>query len=239
MSGLDPINTRFVSELIVELSQKGHTVLITTHQMPTVENLCSRMLMLHGGRPVLYGDLTEIRSKFASEVITLDTNARPEDVPEELVTSAESRGGQLRVVLRRGVTLSGLLRRLEDRNLTVTSLRNGGASLEDILSKGPAMLNRLFTIARFEFLSIIRRPAFILGVLLGPGIDAGWVRRGARIATSDQPFREESFVLYSIGNRRSGSPPVGCDSRVSRFSSLRFGQCRFGGSAVRQSWGRL
>lgn len=78
-SGLDPVNTELVKELLVELNQSGVTVIMSTHQMHQVEELCDRILLMNQGRRVLYGNLAEIRRRFSGhEVLVQTSDPRPE-----------------------------------------------------------------------------------------------------------------------------------------------------------------
>src|SRR5262245_63670226 len=56
-SGLDPLNTVLVKDLLRERRSRGRLVILSTHQMPMVEELCDRVAMVDRGRLVLYGDL--------------------------------------------------------------------------------------------------------------------------------------------------------------------------------------
>ncbi|HKN46338.1 MAG TPA: AAA family ATPase, partial [Candidatus Polarisedimenticolia bacterium] len=60
-SGLDPLNTVLIKDLLRDMSRAGRLVILSTHQMPMVEALCDRVAMIDRGRLVLYGDLQEIR----------------------------------------------------------------------------------------------------------------------------------------------------------------------------------
>jgi ABC-2 type transport system ATP-binding protein len=68
-SGLDPLNTRLVKELLLELNHQGATIIMSTHQMFQVEELCRRILLVHRGRSVLYGELEQIRRQFSGNTI--------------------------------------------------------------------------------------------------------------------------------------------------------------------------
>src|SRR5262249_6366494 len=63
LSGLDPINTVMVKDLLRERSRAGAVVILSTHQMPLVETLCNTVAMINRGRLVLYGALEEIRRR--------------------------------------------------------------------------------------------------------------------------------------------------------------------------------
>ena len=60
-SGLDPVNTQLVKELMVELHRQGTTIIMSTHMLHQVEELCDRILLIDHGRNVLYGELAQIR----------------------------------------------------------------------------------------------------------------------------------------------------------------------------------
>ena len=59
-SGLDPLGTRQVKDLILELGRRGKTILLTSHLLADVEDVCSRMVILYGGRIRAQGTSTEL-----------------------------------------------------------------------------------------------------------------------------------------------------------------------------------
>jgi ABC-2 type transport system ATP-binding protein len=72
-SGLDPINTQMVKDLLREQRDRGVTILMSTHQMNLVEELCDRIVLIDHGRTVLYGDLDEIRQRFSGHAVIVRT----------------------------------------------------------------------------------------------------------------------------------------------------------------------
>ena len=68
-AALDPVNTRMVKDLMRELRDRGATILMSTHQMHQVEELCDRILMIDDGRDVLYGSLDEIRRQYLGHAV--------------------------------------------------------------------------------------------------------------------------------------------------------------------------
>ncbi len=63
-SGLDPINQDLFKNLIRKLQDDGTTVLLSAHQMNMVEELCSRIFMIHQGKEILYGTVQDIKDNF-------------------------------------------------------------------------------------------------------------------------------------------------------------------------------
>ena len=68
-ASLDPINAQLVKELMRELRQRGATILMSTHQMHQVEELCDRLLLIDDGKDLLYGNLDEIRRRFSGHAV--------------------------------------------------------------------------------------------------------------------------------------------------------------------------
>ena len=68
-TALDPINTQLVKDLMRELRERGTTILMSTHQMHQVEELCDRILLIDDGLDVLYGNLDEIRRRYSGHAV--------------------------------------------------------------------------------------------------------------------------------------------------------------------------
>lgn len=68
-SGLDPMHQDLIKEFISELREEGMTVLLSSHQMNRVEELCDRIFLIHRGRRVLYGDLSDIKESYGHHVV--------------------------------------------------------------------------------------------------------------------------------------------------------------------------
>lgn len=63
-SGFDPINANLIRDEILELKQKGSTIIFSTHRMETVEELCDHIALIHKSRKVLDGAKREIKEQF-------------------------------------------------------------------------------------------------------------------------------------------------------------------------------
>ena len=87
-SGLDPIGTRQVKDLIVELGRRGKTILLSSHLLADVEDVCDRMVVLYGGKVRAQGTAEELLADTNRTVIETgrlapETIARVERVLEE------------------------------------------------------------------------------------------------------------------------------------------------------------
>ena len=68
-AALDPINTQLVKDVIRELCDEGTSILMSTHQMHQVEELCDRIVLIDKGRNLLYGNLNDIRRQYSGHAI--------------------------------------------------------------------------------------------------------------------------------------------------------------------------
>lgn len=76
-SGLDPLNTDVLRDAVLEIRRRGTTVVFSTHDMATAENMCDRIFMIFRGRKVLDGTLAEIQAEYGLDTIRVRTAAGP------------------------------------------------------------------------------------------------------------------------------------------------------------------
>lgn len=72
-SALDPVNTQMVKDILREQRSLGKTIVMCTHQMHQVEELCDRLVLINQGKSVLYGNLLDIQKKYAGHAINIGT----------------------------------------------------------------------------------------------------------------------------------------------------------------------
>ncbi len=130
-SGLDPINTRALRDLLLELRAQGSTIVMSTHQINRVEELCDRIIMLQTGRKVLYGTVTEIRNLFGGDSVLVDADGDLTAVPG--VEAVRPRDGLQELVMNKRVRADELLRELmAHEGLRVRHFEVRTPSLEEI-----------------------------------------------------------------------------------------------------------
>ncbi len=71
-SGLDPINSETLKEVIIGLKEEGKTILFSTHRMEQVEQMCDDICLFNNGKAVLQGDLRKVKSSFGENTINLE-----------------------------------------------------------------------------------------------------------------------------------------------------------------------
>ena len=71
-NGLDPINVKMVKDIILELKNQGEAIMLSTHRMNEVEELCDRIFMINKGRNVLYGPIGDIKAKYRDNSVMVE-----------------------------------------------------------------------------------------------------------------------------------------------------------------------
>ena len=82
-SGLDPVNGKMLRDLVSELVEEGKYIILSTHQMETVEEYCKNLLILNRGKTILQGNLKEIKSAFGRTNLCVTVNGDVEDMARE------------------------------------------------------------------------------------------------------------------------------------------------------------
>ena len=102
LTGLDPVNVDLLAEVLVELRDRGTTILLSTHDMNAAERLCDRVLMIFRGRKVLDGTPDEIRGGHATGWVRVDVDLSDPELAALPGVVAVEPGGSLRKVEIRG-----------------------------------------------------------------------------------------------------------------------------------------
>lgn len=72
-SGLDPVNTEILKEVIIELINKGKYIIMSSHQMSTIEQFCTDLIILDKGKTILQGNLNEIRDSYDANRLEIES----------------------------------------------------------------------------------------------------------------------------------------------------------------------
>lgn len=70
-SGFDPVNAELLKDEILELKAKGKTIILSTHNMESVEELCDEISLINKSHVVLQGNVKEIRERFKTNEFTI------------------------------------------------------------------------------------------------------------------------------------------------------------------------
>ena len=129
-SGLDPVNTDRMKRKIAELRDEGKAIILSTHQMNQVEELCDRILMIHHGREVLSGNLNEIKSGYRKHSVLVDVEGEIGDLPG-VIEKQQHRGG-VELILAPDAEPQTVLDQLRGRNVVINRFEITTPTLNDI-----------------------------------------------------------------------------------------------------------
>jgi len=129
-AGLDPVNTDLLKGMLFGLRNQGKALILSTHQMNEIEELCDRILMINHGRSVLYGNLAEIKSKYRSNSVLLEFEGELGEVPG--VTEKRTHKGYLELVLDGNTTPQQVLERLVSRGIVINRFEVATPPLNEI-----------------------------------------------------------------------------------------------------------
>lgn len=109
-TGLDPINTQLLKDIVIDMKNNGRTVILSTHLMDQVEKLCERICLINKGEKILEGKLSDIKLDFSRNVVAIrfqgDENVL-KGHPD--VDDVRSFGQDLSVTLKEGAEPNAIL----------------------------------------------------------------------------------------------------------------------------------
>lgn len=102
-SGFDPVNAELLKKEILELKEKGKTIILSTHNMESVEALCDEITLINKSQVVLQGNVTEIRNKYKKHVFTVTVSGDDFELPSGLFSleSKESNSETSKVKIKK------------------------------------------------------------------------------------------------------------------------------------------
>ena len=143
-SGFDPINVNLLKKEILELRDKGATIIFSTHNMASVEELCDNIMLINKGKKIIEGSVYQIKqdnkeNKFEvvlrnSEIQKLK-NSETMDLPENfsLISESTDSNGEIRLVIsaEKEINPNILINYLSEKG-TIVSYRELLPSMNDI-----------------------------------------------------------------------------------------------------------
>ena len=115
-SGLDPVNTRLLKNLLLQQKEKGVTIILSTHRMEEVEAMCDSIALVHKGKRVLHGNLSDIKASYGRNSVSIIYEGEPgclNNLPGVLSVSDSGRSASFR--MEKGADTQLLLRELMKR----------------------------------------------------------------------------------------------------------------------------
>lgn len=118
-SGFDPVNAQLITEKILELKEKGSTIIFSTHRMETVESLCDHIALLNKSKKILEGPKKQVKDQFRSNTFVVEHRGNHFQLPGgryQLVSQQNPEGDLYITTLRasEGITGNQVIRDLID-----------------------------------------------------------------------------------------------------------------------------
>ena len=132
-SGLDPVNTQLLKDLIRDFKNRGKTIIMSTHLMNDIEELCDRLLMINKGRAVLYGSLAEVKANYRNNAVLVETTGALGTI--DGVLEQRPHNGAVELKLDAKTTPQMLLERLVQKGIVVNRFELSTPSLTEIFIK--------------------------------------------------------------------------------------------------------
>ena len=129
-SGLDPVNTQMVKDLLREQRDQGVTVVLCSHQMHLVEELCDRIVLIDHGKVLLYGELAEVFRQFSGNALLVHAEGELPSLPG--VERIEPVNGAFKLYLSAGTKPQEVLRRLVEQNVALDRFETAVPTLDEI-----------------------------------------------------------------------------------------------------------
>ena len=129
-AGLDPVNKGVIKEMMLELKEQGKAIILSTHMMNEVEELCDRILMINKGSKVLYGSLAEVKSRYRNNSILVECNGELGEI--EGVEGSKSHGAYTELFLTPHTSPQMVLSQLLSQGVVVNRFEVSSPSLDEI-----------------------------------------------------------------------------------------------------------
>jgi ABC-2 type transport system ATP-binding protein len=135
-SGLDPVNVQLLKEAFVQMRDRGKTLIFSTHQMETVEELCEAIAIIDRGKVVVSGSVRDVKHATGRQVVRLATDG--DGLGMEWLSTLDGvkvaayRADFVELSVPAGTDPAMILRAAMDRGERVTRFEIGDPSLEEI-----------------------------------------------------------------------------------------------------------
>ncbi|EHR33343.1 ABC transporter ATP-binding protein [Helcococcus kunzii] len=133
-SGLDPVNSMVLKDIINEFISKNRVVIFSSHQMSYVEEFCDDITFIKKGKIVLTGSLDEEKARLGKDkylLITDENSTTTLDNIDEIISITQLKSGVI-LEVREGINSNDLLKALLDSNINVIKFEPYRPSLEEI-----------------------------------------------------------------------------------------------------------
>ena len=138
-SGFDPVNAQIIREEILRLKDEGATIILSTHNMESVEELCDNIALINKSKVVISGGVDEIRHKYGNnnvEVVYTADSPLKDSTSFKILSDSDDAGRHTAVLeLAAGSTSNSALQELLDQKVVINSFKELVPRMNDIFIK--------------------------------------------------------------------------------------------------------
>lgn len=131
-SGLDPVNTEILSNVMKELIKEGKYIIMSSHQMSSIEEFCTDLVILNKGKTVLKGNLKEIKNSYQSSKILLETPDNIDKIIKNLKLNILSNNEETYIIKADKEINKKLFKELSDNDINISKYEIIKPSLHEI-----------------------------------------------------------------------------------------------------------
>lgn len=132
-SGLDPVNTELLKGVILELVEKGKYIIMSSHQMSSIEEFCSDVVIINKGKTVLKGNLKEIKESYPAKRLEIDVKQDIKTHIEEIGMNIERNiDNSYEIKIENEKQAHMLMKKLVENDIEISKFELKKPSLNDI-----------------------------------------------------------------------------------------------------------
>ena len=132
-SGLDPVNTEILKNIIIDLVKEGKYIIMSSHQMSSIEEFCTDILILNKGKTVLKGNLKEIKEGYKANRLEISTDTNIDEYIKDFNMDIEfSKNNEYPIKINSEENAHKLLEKLVGDHIVVNKFEIKKPTLNDI-----------------------------------------------------------------------------------------------------------
>jgi ABC-2 type transport system ATP-binding protein len=131
-SGLDPVNAATVKDVMLEMSDQGSTIILSTHRMEQVEKMCDSICLINHGRSVLDGELRAIKQSYGKNTVHIEFTGSDAFLDHPSIASVNRFGSGVEAKLKPGADAQEILKSAVQSGVQINRFELLEPSLNDI-----------------------------------------------------------------------------------------------------------
>jgi ABC-2 type transport system ATP-binding protein len=131
-SGLDPVNSATIEEMMMEMRQKGSTIVLSSHRMDQIERMCDSICLINKGQNVLDGDIRAIKKSYGMNTLNMEFTGPDDFLKSPGIEKITRRQNGAEAKLRAGADPQEILRAAVAARVEITKFELMEPSLNEI-----------------------------------------------------------------------------------------------------------